>query len=313
MSWSLRRVVLTLGPVTCLCTAAFVAQAVGQVQVQVAQPGLRVGLQPKGGGIQPQPQPKDPTEFSHAIDLPKDPRVARQIEAAEDYIKEEDWVTACETLQNLLLHNQDFFMKVQRKGPDGKETVNWVSVKSEADRLIATLPEKGMEFYKLNYGPKAAELLKEAKATSNVGQLKLITSCYLHTDAGAEAADLLGTYQLDRGEWTMAALCYEKLLAREGSDKLGAVTLFKAAYTFNMVGDKANENVCRDKLKSRTGVIRIGNETRTVEELFEYIAKSGRPASEVQLAYDTPMVGGGPSGPRRPARAAPRSSKPAGR
>src|SRR6516164_1288751 len=104
MSWSLRRVVLTLGPVTLLSAATFIAQAVGQDRV-VVQPVIQPARPPKGGPVPPQPPPqpeKDPTEFSHAIDLPKDPRVAQQIQAAEDYIQEEDWLTACEVLQALL-------------------------------------------------------------------------------------------------------------------------------------------------------------------------------------------------------------------
>src|SRR6516162_11311793 len=120
-------------------------------------------------------------------------------------------------------------MKVERTGPGGK-TTHWVSVKSEADRLLANLPPKGKDFYQVTYGPRAAEDLKKAKASSSIEQLTIVTRNYLHTDAGAEATNLLGTYLLDRGEWTTAALCYEKLLKREGSDKLTAATLFKAAY-----------------------------------------------------------------------------------
>lgn len=62
---------------------------------------------------------------------------------------------------------------------------------------------------------------------------------YLHTDPGSEAALLLGTYQLDRGNFMAASLCYEKLLDREGSEKLSPRTLFKAAYAFFQSGDTA--------------------------------------------------------------------------
>jgi outer membrane protein assembly factor BamB len=295
MSWSLRRVALTLGLVTLLCAATFITQAVGQGQV--AQPVVQPVRQPKGGpAVPPQPPPteKDPTEFSHAIDLPKDPRVSQQIQAAQDYIAEEDWLTACEVLQALLQHNQDYFMKVERNGPGGK-TVSWVSVKSEADRLLATLPPKGKEFYQVTYGPKAAEDLKKAKASSSIEQLTIVTRNYLHTDAGVEATNLLGTYLLDRGEWTTAALCYEKLLNREGNDKLSATTLFKAAYAFRMVGDTEHENACWNKLKTRTRDLVIGKETRSVDELQEYLTRTGRPATEMQLFDDTPYPGGGPS------------------
>src|SRR5437764_2972684 len=125
MSWSLRRAVLTVGLVTLLCSAALLPQAVGQGKVarpvQIAQPIQKVPPQP---GVEPV-QPKDPTEFSHAIDLPKDPKIAERIEAAQDYIKDADWVIACKTLQELLEMEKDVFTRVKRQGPDGKEVINW--------------------------------------------------------------------------------------------------------------------------------------------------------------------------------------------
>ena len=292
MSWSLRRAVLSLAAATSFCAAVFFTHAVLAWQplpIKVAVPPIQA-LPPNGV---PTPA-KDPTEFSHAIELPHNPDVGKKIEAAKDYIKDEDWETACRILQDLLMLDQDYFTKVPRKGPDGKETISWVSVKAEADRLVATLPEKGMEWYKLTYGPKSSELLKQAKESSDVQQLTIITRYYLHTEAGAEATNLLGTYHLDRGNYTTAALCYEKLLNREGSDKLSPMSLFKAAYAFRMTGDKANEDTCWQKLGTRIRDIQIpGKEAKSVEELRSYLARADRPSNET--AFDTPMVGGGPS------------------
>jgi outer membrane protein assembly factor BamB/tetratricopeptide (TPR) repeat protein len=296
MSWSLRRVVPTLGLVTCLYAATFIAQAVGQGKltepaVQPARP-----IQKGGPGQPPPAPPKDPTEFSQAIDLPKDKRAADKVEAVGDYIDKEDWATACDTLQDLLQLDRDYFMKVPRKGQDGKETVVWVSVKSEADRLLNSLPKAGLDFYKLSYGPKANEALKQAKATSSAEQLTIIMRHYLHTDAGAEATNLLATHLLDRGEWASAALCYERLLKREGNDQLSPVTLFKAAYAFRMVSDKEHEEACWTRLRNRGRDIVFPNkEPRSVEELQQYVAKLGGRASEMALFDDTPMIGGVPS------------------
>jgi outer membrane protein assembly factor BamB/tetratricopeptide (TPR) repeat protein len=300
MSWSLRRVVLTLGLVTFLCAATFITQAVGQAQV--AQPGVQVKVvkQPlqKGGPGQPgqpgqpAPPPADPTEFSHAIDLPKNPDAVKKIEAIKDYVNEQDWETACRAIQSVLTLDRDYFMRVERKG-----VISWVSVKSEADRILSEMEPGGKDHYKLTFGPAAAEDLKKAKASSSVEQLTTIMRFYLHTDAGADATNLLGTYLLDRGEWTAAALCYEKLLGREGSDRLSPVTLFKAAYAFRMVGDAGHEKECWDKLNTRRNDITFpgSKEPRSVDDLREYLTKTGRPATELALFDDTHYVGGAPS------------------
>src|SRR5262249_7368902 len=111
-----------------------------------------------------------------------------------------------------------------------------------------------------------------------------------------EATDLLATHLLDRGEWASAALCYERLLKREGNDKLGPVTLFKAAYAFRMVSDKEHEEAIWTKLRNRGRDVTFpGKEPRSVEEFREYVAKSGRPASEMALFDDTHLLGGNPS------------------
>ena len=294
MSWNLRRVVLTLGPVTLFCTAAFVLMAdVGMARppAQVAQP-VKQGARGPNLPAEPAP-PADPTEFAHAIELPKSPEAAGMLAAAKDYIDAEDWETACNTLQKLLQSDDNFFAKVRRKGPDGKETDTWVSIKVEADRMVAKLPAKGMEVYKLNFGPPAEQMLKEAKSTSDIELLTKIHRYYLHTDAGAEATNLLGTYHLDRGNYTAAALCYEKLLNREGGDKLSPETLFRAAYAFQSAGDKANEKLCWQKLNTFQD-IQIAKVTKSVPELQDYVAKHGRSKNDF-INFDTRMVGGGPS------------------
>jgi outer membrane protein assembly factor BamB len=290
MSWNLRRVVLTLGPVTLFCTAAFILMAdVGMARppVQVVQP---VQKGPGGPATQPQP-PSDPTEFLHAIELPRNPDAARMLEAAKDYVDAEDWVVACKTLQKLLESEENFFTKEPRKGADGKDTISWVSIKVEAERRVAKLPKDGMAFYKLTYGPVAEQLLKEAKESSDVEKLTLIHRLYLHTDAGGEATNLLATYHLDRGNYTAAALCYKKLLNREGSEKLSSNTHFRAAYAFQNVGDKANEKDCWEKLGKFPDGVYINKERRSLTELQEYIAKHGRAKNDF-VNFDTNMVNG---------------------
>jgi len=230
-------------------------------------------------GAQPGPAPVMNTDFSDTISLPTDPAKKKKIEAAIDYIREKDWDTATSTLQKLLDWPEDVFVELSRKGPDGKETKSWTSVKSEANRLIAKLPAQGMDYYKVNYGPTASKMLLDSKEASNINMLRDVMNRFLHTEAGAEATNLLGTYYLDRGTYVSASLCFEKLFSRDGLAKLSAVTLFKAAYAFHQAGDKANEDRAWKELYTRGCQIQMGPERRTLEELQQYVAASSAAAA----------------------------------
>lgn len=172
--------------------------------------------------------PDDP-KFTDAVTLPRNPESKRLIQAAQDYIRKKEWRIAAECLQSLLETPEDSFIEVKRKNDAGQESDLRVSVRTEANRLIGELPAEGLESYQLQYGQAAADRLREAVATADPVLLAEVAQRYFHTKAGLTATDLLGTYHLDRGQYLMASLCYERLLSRPDADKLPARVLFKAA------------------------------------------------------------------------------------
>ena len=107
---------------------------------------------------------------------------------------------------------------------DGKETSQWTSIRFEANRLLGTMPPNGLQVYDLQFGGKARDLLAEARKSpdlrssdelrnqSTVEILADVAQRFLHTKAGSEAAEMLGTFYLDRGQPVMATLCFERLL-----------------------------------------------------------------------------------------------------
>src|SRR5207253_2654099 len=152
------------------------------------------------GAAQP-PQPLREGEFSDALSLPTDRKAKKSLESAEDLIKEENWAVATHVLQLLLNSKQDLFVEIKRKDAEGKESSQWTSIRLEANRLLGTLPPKGMEVYELQFGGKARELLAEAKKPAeqrgseelrkktSAEILAHVAQSYLHTKAGAEAAN----------------------------------------------------------------------------------------------------------------------------
>ena len=123
------------------------------------------------------------------------------------------------------------------------------SVRAEANRLLANLPAAGLEAYKAysKAGPKADEYLKKAKAAATTDEqlalLGLVVRNYLHTDAGGEAADLLATHYMDRGDFRTASRFYSLLMTRAGgADSLAPEVLFRAAYAFHQADDTVGED-----------------------------------------------------------------------
>jgi hypothetical protein len=112
-----------------------------------------------------------------------------RIEAAVDYIGEEHWAIAIPLLQKLVDIKEDAFVQLPYRTPDGKETLRRVSVRAEATRLIGALPRKGLEFYRLTYGPQALTLLEEAKG--DPARLARLARRFPYTDAGQAAILLL--------------------------------------------------------------------------------------------------------------------------
>ncbi|MGE3804500.1 MAG: PQQ-binding-like beta-propeller repeat protein [Gemmataceae bacterium] len=189
---------------------------------------------PPGDESSPAQQRNTADEFTDAISLPPNPHVQKMLDAAHDYIARERWNVAVEVLQGLLDIKEDAFVKVTRLGPDGRTTVRWTSVRAEASRLIGALPANGLETYEVTVGNRARTMLDEALKEGNIPQLALVAQRYLHTKAGTEATELLGTYYLDRGRSLEAALCFERLL--QNNDSPSPRLLLKATLAFRASG-----------------------------------------------------------------------------
>ncbi len=235
--------------------------------------------------------------LNNGIHLVKDEKGrGKQIEAAIDYIGDEDWATAVERLQKLLEIDEDVFVRLKRKNAEGSDVFVWVSAKQESDRLIGTLPAAGLDFYKSKFGAKAADLLKKAKNNGDPGLLNDIMKKYAHTDAGAEAIKLLGDYKFDRGEYMPALLCYSKLINRLGEEKTPPTLLAKAAWAAHLAPPSStgqntvtSTNVFGEKelwkmLRARTREVQFGEQAIPVEELEEHVAKLDRTRFEQNAA-----------------------------
>jgi outer membrane protein assembly factor BamB len=146
--------------------------------------------------------------------LPPDRTAKRRLETAGQMISERRYGEAVRLLGSLLENSEDFFFK-----PDAGQPV-YRSLKAEAGRMIANLPDAGRESYELQYGARARGMLKEAVKRGSLTELAEISRQFFFTAAGQEATFLLARQHLDENRPMAAALCFERLLEGRAGQRL---------------------------------------------------------------------------------------------
>jgi len=254
----------------------------GRAPGSVGQPG------------QVQPGNTSGNQFS-AIKLVEKTEYRQFINVARDCIHDKQWSDAVTALQTILDNAEDFYVQVkERDRRTGQEEVRWTSVKFEANHLLGSMADEGLDVYEVRFGGKARQDLEEAKKKGDREELARVAQRYLHTRAGAEANDLLAATFLDRGQFFMAALRYERLLAlRPERVKLGDLSLFKAALAFRRAGDLNNAQATWERFEVKVrdkGGLKLGDELVSLTRLREVLEATPRP--EATNSHDWPRVGG---------------------
>jgi outer membrane protein assembly factor BamB len=212
------------------------------------------------------------------LTLPIDTSLRKKFDAIRDYTEEGTWAEVTRILQGLLDAKEDAFMPITSRDTDGKESTRWVSVRSEANRLLGSLPEAGRKFYEETHGKQAQTLLVDALKRHDVEQLARVAVNYFHTEAGRSATGLLGSELLERGEFVLAALCFDRLLALPEPPDVRI--LLQACMAQQLGGDRERAEEVWKLLtaKNPDGIV-LERETIPLEEvrkeLNEQVAVSG--------------------------------------
>lgn len=235
------------------------------------------------------------SEFTDAFTLPTNDAARNTFEELRGFIRTKNWQSVAFALQNLLAAERDAFIEIPVRSPDGKLTTERVSARVEANRLLSELDEAGLRVYTLLCEEEATSKLKEAREKADRSLLAQVATRYLHTKAGAEATALLMNYHLDRGEYMMAAQCYDRLLLRRDSDSLPPTILFKAAVAFRRSGDVARGEEIWRKLTERLArnELTVKNKRLTLDVLRK---EYERPVASTNTnTYDVAMLRGNAS------------------
>jgi outer membrane protein assembly factor BamB/tetratricopeptide (TPR) repeat protein len=235
MSWSTRRATLVLSLTAMLLAASALQHAVAQKLPPLPAPGAA-----------PVEAKKDVYDFGGLV-LPRDEgdRLSDLMNAALDYIKKKEWDRAVKDLQQLVDRTDDIQVPVVRKDHENREVTSYVSARQEAARIIGKLPKEGRDFYQLTFGGgDTTKLVDDAVASNDVVGMAHVVNRFLYTEQGGKAADWLGTYYLDRGDYSGAIRYFSLLGVRNGLKGLSDNQLLKSYLAYHLGGDL----VARDEI-----------------------------------------------------------------
>lgn len=169
-----------------------------------AKPQAQVQIQVIGGNVA-EAAAAEEDEGARTVFFPADRTSLQRLDTASDLLKQQRYGEAVRFLGSLLDAPEDFFYR-----PDEKQSV-YRSLKSEAQRLIGSMPKAGRQSYELQYGAEAQKMLDEAIERGDETLLAEVSRRFFHTQAGYAATYLLGTLQLDQQRPLSAALTLRRL------------------------------------------------------------------------------------------------------
>jgi len=131
----------------------------------------------------------------------------QHLRRANEALKDQRYFDAVRELVSLLERPEaeDYFTNSPKDG------LVKTSLKGEAERLLGALPADARRAYEVRFGPTAKLQLEKAIAANDLELLTQVTRKYFHTQAGYQAALILGRAHLDRGRPLAAAHVLERL------------------------------------------------------------------------------------------------------
>jgi outer membrane protein assembly factor BamB len=201
---------------------------------------------------------------------PHDPDDIKRLRRAESLVKDGQYDAAMNLVQRLLDRQQDSLI---RNAND-----EWVSIRQQANELLAKFPKQFRDAYRLKYGAAARDRLEEGLKTGDLKTLADVATRYFHTESGLEAAQKLAAIYLDRGEYGIAARWFARVLGAEQSNADDPKWLLQAAYAFRRSGDfPESQRLLKriDKLVADNSLVLGGRPVQPAEWLNKFQAASG--------------------------------------
>ena len=148
---------------------------------------------------EPEEEPYHGPELAERWDL-------QRLGRARQLISEESWYAAARELTELVQSPDEKWFQPQRGVPHYRE------LRSEAERMIAALPEEGLAAVEELAGPVARQLLDEAIHESSIEKVRDVSQRFFFTRVGAAATWRLAMMSLDADRPLDSTLQLERLI-----------------------------------------------------------------------------------------------------
>ncbi|MFN0197640.1 MAG: PQQ-binding-like beta-propeller repeat protein [Planctomycetaceae bacterium] len=204
-------------------------------------PGVPQPAQPQPAGGPGEPAAGDGRDQIDAL-APQDPKQASLLKKINKWIEQKQWKPALDGLQQILEKPDDSLFRT----PEGR----WISTRTEALRIIGTLPPEALKQYRDQYDELAKQLLNDSLRAGDVSGIMEVATKFFHTSSGIEAANWIGTYHLQRGEYVLAGLWFERLFQFQFPLVHEPAWLAKAGLAWQLAGQNQLADTAREKLKS---------------------------------------------------------------
>ena len=198
-----------------------------------------------------------------SVFLPPPREYIRPLARAIRIHREGDHVHAAELIGQFLadLDEEDFLIF------NNKAKGTAVSVSSIANEMLASLPKSAMDAYRVRFGVPARQRLNLAIAESNYFEIAQVKQRFLHTDAGLEAAMLLGHHHFDAGRVLLAADSFQAsldLIKQQGKSDSKLSVLTAVSWVLARRPELA-EAVMKDLANTNGGKFRLGDQDVAID------------------------------------------------
>lgn len=235
----------------------------------------------------------------NSVFFPVPREMLRPLIRANRAIRENEPARAVTLLGEVLSESTDEDFLVPLSGVDGLS----VSLRNQAQRILGRLPSKERDLYRLRYGVQAKQLLAVAIEESDFGKVSEVMQRFFYTDAGFDAAMLMGHHHLDEGRVVAAANCFQRICdSPDANSKYDPEASVLLAICWMMADSESRAESTLNALRERTDERFIefgGKQVRLLAEneapgdwLKKLIGAS--PLRHVEVVNQWLMTGGNP-------------------
>jgi outer membrane protein assembly factor BamB len=191
-------------------------------------------------------------EAEGGIGFPGDRLRERQLDRSRRLVAEQRWSDAATLLDEILTADRDAFFRIDR------QQRTWQSIKSEAGRLIGSLPAAGREAYELQFRARADRLLEQAVAANDSATVVAVARRWFHTPAGRRATLLSAIEALEANQPLAAAAWLDRLAAADSAGLEPTLSVMRAT-AWLRAGDRgAAAGIIEKAAQGGRTVVRLG-------------------------------------------------------